>query len=270
MEIRTMINSAFSGVIGRPDLPMWEAPLIGVAAGDDPYYDFLKEHIGPFHWTPAEAFAKKYAPVPAKNLRVISMVFPQGEETVAEQKKQNTFPADYWLVSRGEWEPLMKEFGQALEAGFAQEGIQAVSIDLLPEKLGQTSETLGLASKWSHRHSAYAAGLGTFGLSDGFISRRGKAVRITSLVVAADIAVSLREAEGPYDWCLYYRKGICGACIRRCPARAIGEKGHDKQRCKEYEDKAEREFWPEHIPHGEYIFGCGLCQVKVPCDRQKP
>lgn len=36
---------------------------------------------------------------------------------------------------------------------------------------------IGIASRWSERHAAYAAGLGTFSLSDGFISSRGIAHR---------------------------------------------------------------------------------------------
>ena len=55
---------------------MFEKPLIGVAAGDDPYYDFLKEHIGEFHWSPAEVFALKYGQgTDPSSLRVICMIF---------------------------------------------------------------------------------------------------------------------------------------------------------------------------------------------------
>lgn len=61
---------------------MFEKPLIGVVAGDDPYYDFLKEHIGEFHWSPAEVFALKYGQgTDPSSLRVICMIFPQTEET---------------------------------------------------------------------------------------------------------------------------------------------------------------------------------------------
>ena len=90
---------------------MWESPIIGVAAGDDPYYDFLKEHIGPFHWTPAEAFAQKYGEVPDPGkLRVISIAFPQTAATKIMQMQAGAFPCDNWLVSRGEWEPLIRSF----------------------------------------------------------------------------------------------------------------------------------------------------------------
>src|SRR5665648_66776 len=99
-------NNSFS-TLGKPDKPMWEAPLIGVAAGDDKYFDFLKEHIGAFHWSPIDAFHLKYGAVPGAvprvapgvahanvpanppgvaatlpaNLRVVSIAFPQTMET---------------------------------------------------------------------------------------------------------------------------------------------------------------------------------------------
>lgn len=66
-EIYEQIYNVFDGLesnsfetLGKPEVCMFEKPLIGVAAGDDPYYDFLKEHIGEFHWSPAEVFALKY------------------------------------------------------------------------------------------------------------------------------------------------------------------------------------------------------------------
>lgn len=255
------------GVLGLPDEPMWEKPLIGVAAGDDPYYAFLKEHIGEFHWSPAEAFALKYGDKPdASKLRVISMVFPQTKATRDMQAKADIFPCDRWVVSRGEWEGLMREFSPQLEQEFEARGMRAASIDCIKEFSRHDSPTLGVASNWSHRHTAYAAGLGTFGLSDGFISEKGKAIRLTSIIVEGDIEVTPRGDRGPYDWCTR-----CGACVHRCPINAISlETGHDKWACFDYEDYAIEHYWPAHIEKGDYIFGCGLCQVKVPCSSKRP
>ena len=131
-------------------------------------------------------------------------------------------------------------------------------------------ENLGIASKWSHRHTAYAAGLGTFGLNDGFISERGIAIRISSIIVEADMDVTPRGDRGPYDWCLYFQNGRCGACIKRCPVDAISKDGHDKQRCLDYEDESVAKYWPPHIDKKNYIFGCGICQSKVPCRDRRP
>lgn len=277
MEIEKIVREVFHslegnhfGTLGEPDLPMWEEPLVGIAAGDDPYFAFLKDHIGDFHWTPEEAFALRHEGGSAEKLRVISMIFPQAPFTREEQRRARKFPGDHWVISRGEWEGLMEEFSGKLVERLEEEGLRAVSIDLLPEWQLETSENLGLASKWSHRHGAFAAGLGTFGLSEGFISEKGKAVRITTTIVEGDLPVTPRGDRGPYDWCLYYAKGICGSCIRRCPTKAITQKGHDKVRCERYEDDIEKRLWPDHLERKGQKFGCGICQVKIPCEDKKP
>lgn len=108
-----------------------------------------------------------------------------------------------------------------------------------------------------------AAGLGTFGLSDGFISEVGKAVRLTSYVVQADLPVTERGDRGPYDWCLYYAKGTCGACMKRCPVGAISKDGHDKNRCASYEDEAIARYG-RHTLSGATIF-LAVVSVRVLC-----
>ena len=86
----------------------------------------------------------------------------------------------------------------------------------------------------------------------------------------ADMDVTPRGDRGPYDWCLYFQNGRCGACIKRCPVDAISKDGHDKQRCFDYEDESVAKYWPSHIDKKNYIFGCGICQSKVPCRDRRP
>ncbi len=257
--------------LGSPALPLWERPLVGIAMGDDSYYDFLKGHIGEFHWSPLEAFQLKYdEPRTKENLRVVSMIFPQTMETKQAQSKEKKCPSKEWIVSRAEWEPFMAEFGSKLTKRLEEQGIRSVSIDLLQELKVQTSNSLGLASNWSHRHIAYFAGLGTFGLSDGLITKRGKAVRLTSLIIEASLTPTVRPYKSHLEWCLYYKDGSCGACIKRCPADAITLQGHDKDKCDAYEKVFYEKHWPAEITKGDYKIGCGLCQAGVPCQNQKP
>ncbi|MBQ0079130.1 MAG: epoxyqueuosine reductase [Eubacterium sp.] len=278
-EIKRLIFDIYQGLelnnfatLGKADAKMYDEPLIGIAAASDSYFEFLKEHIGSFYWSPAEAFALKYGDAPGSDkLCVICMAFPQTEETKNMQNSARLFPSDNWVVSRGEWEPMMREFSGKLESRLEAMGIRSASIDLRPEFHREDSENLGIASLWSHRHTAFAAGLGTFGLSDGFITEKGIAVRFTSIIVEADMDITDRGDRGPYDWCLYYNSGKCGACVARCPVDAISrEHGHDKQICLDYEDEAIAKYWPPHIERGDYIFGCGLCQAKVPCRDKRP
>lgn len=256
--------------LGHPDMRIWERPLVGVAAGDDQYYKFLKTHIGNFHWTPEEAFSLKYGKADAKSLRVISIIFPHSDETKKLQSGQHKLPCDRWVVSRGEWEIFIKEFASKMEDQLASGGIRSVFPEFLEEMSLVDSPIWGKSSKWSHRHSAFAAGMGTFGLSDGFISERGMAIRLTSIIVEADLEVTPRGDKGHYDWCLYFKSGICGACIRRCPKRAISEKGHNKKVCSSYLEECYSQISGKLDVSNYKEVGCGLCQTKVPCMDKRP
>jgi epoxyqueuosine reductase QueG len=164
----------------------------------------------------------------------------------------------------------MKEFSGKLVKRLFDMDIRSVSIDLQPEFSTARSETLGIASKWSHRHSAYLAGLGTFGLSDGLITEKGKAIRITSLIIEAPLTPTIRSYTSHNEWCLYYKNGSCGACMKRCPVNAITLERHDKDVCLAYEDFFAENYWPKDVDRGDYILGCGLCQVGIPCQNKKP
>lgn len=277
-EMKQIISDVYDSLeknnfktLNRPEVPMYDRPLTGVAAGNDAYYDFLKEHIGAFHWNPSEVFQLKYpGPVDQEKLKVVSIVFPQSMEAKIAQSREQKCPAREWIVSRGEWEPLMKEFSGKLVEKLESMGIRSVSIDLQPEFSTMQSETLGLSSKWSHRHSAYLAGLGTFGLSEGLITEKGKAVRITSLIIEADLTPSDKPYSSYNEWCLYFRDGSCGICMKRCPVGAITDAGHDKTACEDYEEYFAAHYWPEDIERGDYILGCGLCQAGTPCQNKRP
>jgi epoxyqueuosine reductase QueG len=170
--------------------------------------------------------------------------------------------------------------GQALIDGLAQhlvgllEGLGRTAV--APDKtewFKMVDLKDGLASTWSQRHVAYAAGLGSFGLSDGFITRRGMAVRCGSLVADLAFPPSPTRFTAPYANCLHHQGKPCMRCARRCPVGAITEKGHDKRSCLEYLFVGQRaalaELGRETGYIGDYL-GCGLCQTGVPCEHAIP
>ena len=107
---------------------------------------------------------------------------------------------------------------------------------------------------------------GFIGLSDGLITAAGKGHRVGSVVVDRALESPQRTDE-PYRDCLSHQELGCRTCIKRCPADAISEAGHDKARC--------MEFVMKQIPvvkeeYGIDIYGCGLCQTGVPCAEGVP
>ena len=139
---------------------------------------------------------------------------------------------------------------------------------LSPRWERKTSERHGYASMWSERHAAYAAGLGTFGLSDGLITPLGKAMRTGSVVARIHVPPTPRPYTEHHAYCLHFTHGTCGRCIDRCPAGAITKEGHDKVRCKTYL-RGEVKTYIE-TTYGFEGKGCGLCQTKVPCESGIP
>lgn len=259
----------FFQALNLPEEIMWQPPMIGYAAGDDPLFTFLREDIGDFYWLPSDVYKKSQPsqelPLQEEALTVVSIGFSQTAATKKEQMAVKEIPCDRWLVTRGEWEAFINDFCRRLVVSLADGGVQAAAVDLLPELKRQDSRRYGLASNWSHRHTAYVAGLGTFGLSEGLITRQGKAMRFTSLVVRGTLAADERKYAGYQDWCAYYARGTCGVCMQRCPANAITPEGHNKQWCSDYLNRLKKELGPSLLTQSHYVAGCGLCQTKVPC-----
>ena len=248
----------------------WDEPLLACSRGDDPFYDRIKADLGDFYWTPADAFRLAYPaePAAADELTVITWVLPQTAATKQEQRRETTLPGRRWSRSRFYGEQFNCELRLHLAGRLTEAGIAAVAPERLPEFGYRRSKTFGLASNWSERHAAFIAGLGTFGLSDGLITPRGKAVRIGSVVARLNLPATPRPYPSHQQWCLWYAKGTCGVCIKRCPADAIGSEGHDKDRCHDY-------IRAVTAPHARQHYGveatpCGLCQVAVPCESRNP
>jgi epoxyqueuosine reductase QueG len=123
-------------------------------------------------------------------------------------------------------------------------------------------------SNWSERHAAHAAGLGTFGLSDGLITPRGKAMRTGSVVARISIPPTARPYQDHHAYCLHFSHGTCGKCMARCPVNAISRDGHDKKRCQRYTEGKVPEFTKNK--YNIEVSVCGLCQVDIPCMHHIP
>ncbi|WP_205749254.1 epoxyqueuosine reductase [Desulfopila sp. IMCC35008] len=254
------------------DLFAFGEPLVGFAAGNDPLFAFLQEDIGPdFYWTPEIAYriAFPLEELSADDLSVITWVLPQTENTRMAHGRMHEMPSIEWSKARHYGEQVNMNLRRYVVEMMAIDGYHACSPMLMPEWSRETSARYGYASSWSERHTAYVCGLGTFGLSDGLITRAGKAIRVGSAVVRRKLSPSPREYTHHMAWCMRFAGRECMACIRRCPIGAISECGHDKVRCKEYIRNVTAEYVEQH-QLGFTVNSCGLCQTRVPCEEGIP
>ena len=247
----------------------WDSPLIGYANGADPIFKQYKDVVGPFHWTPLEAFQQGFPdqPFSADNLTVISWILPQTEATKQDNRLQTKYPAERWARSRIFGEQFNHKLRKHTADTLTTAGYPAVAPMELPAWSVKDSKLFVWASVWSERHAAYAAGLGTFGLCDGLITPKGKAMRAGSVVVKLSLPTTPRPYTDHHAYCSFYANGTCGECIQRCPADALSTSGHDKRKCSDHL-KVTRRYVTEN--YGFEGYGCGLCQTGVPCESGIP
>jgi epoxyqueuosine reductase QueG len=178
------------------------------------------------------------------------------------------YPSREWAQTRNYGEKFNVVLRHHIVYYLTSKGYHAVAPQLLPEWKKFDKTPVGIASSWSERHAAYAAGLGTFSLNDALITPKGIAHRLGSVITDVAIAPSQQIYLDYRANCLFYREKSCGLCISRCPAGALSASGHDKVKCFEHVYGTV----PAAVAQSYQVLetGCGLCQTGVPCEWQIP
>ncbi|MCD8053112.1 MAG: 4Fe-4S binding protein [Lachnospiraceae bacterium] len=259
----------------RPELagvPFFERPLLGVADAEDSLFQDMKRPgvIGPHYLLPGEW-------LPGART-VISLFFPFTEAVRESNRRNREHASALWQHARIDGELALVAFKRRLAARLIAEGYEA----LVPSDDVRYQVTEPVSSNWSERHAAFIAGLGTFGMSRGLITKRGMAGRFASVITTAVFSATKRPYTEVYEYCTR-----CGACARRCPAEAIHperpmNEAKDqvecgayldilKQKTKRGEDTRPPEEQDGYRPaYTRDYFGCGKCQVGVPCEAGRP
>ena len=126
-------------------------------------------------------------------------------------------------------------------------------------------KSLSFTSNWSERHvaSCSSCGPGTFSLSKGLITERGVSGRFGSVVTDAPLPVTKRRYTGlPCEATARCCRSLCAQLSGAAQAISLE---HGKSRssvCCSYFDTLRERYAPR--------FGCGKCQVNVPCERRIP
>ena len=269
--IRGMIEAfvAASPANRFPDgeTPFFAAPLVGFAAASDPLFRSYKAIIGEFHQTPEEVLAGTYG-AETQASTVICWVLPISRTTRESNRQEKRFPSREWAVTRDRGEVCNTALRRHVVEWLLARGHRAVAPQLAAGWQQLVDPEKGIASNWSERHAAYAAGLGSFSLNDGLITERGIAHRIGSVITDLPLIPTPRLPGDHRQHCLWYRERTCGLCVGRCPVGAITFDGHDKEKCRDYVYGAV----PEAVGglYGVAQAGCGLCQTRVPCEAMVP
>ena len=254
LTLNSPVNRVSSDVAISPayaGMRIFDQPIFAFGCPDDEIFIKFKspEIIGEHHLTPGQLLPG------AKT--VISFFLPFTERIKAANSKNFDWPADEWLHGRIEGQLFVKELLVQLQKLLTVAGYESL-VPLLDHRFISYSNEGTYSSNWSERHIAFACGLGTFGLSKGLITEKGTCGRFGSVLTALDLPKDGRRYQDPYEYC-----SMCGECASKCPAGAISlEDGKDHELCSIFLDKT----MAKHSPR----YGCGKCQVSVPCELRIP
>jgi epoxyqueuosine reductase QueG len=234
---------------------IYDAPIFAFGSADDIMFEDLKKPaaIGghftlPKEWLPGAR-------------TVISFFLPFSETVRKGNRRDMSWPSSEWLHGRVEGQAMLNTLCEHLSSELTDAGYRSI-VPAMDERFwsntGSAKREKKFTSNWSERHVAFVCGLGTFGLSKGLITEKGVAGRFGSIVTELEIEPSIRNYEGIYEYC-----SMCGKCANNCPAVAISlETGKDHPMCSAFLDITSEKFKPR--------YGCGKCQVAVPCESRIP
>ena len=236
-------------------LQIFDRPIFRFGAADDELFMTLKntpqaigEHFkAPLEWLPT-----------AKT--VISFFFPFSETVRKSNRIDENWPSEEWQHGRYEGQMMILDFTKQLVEKLQRKGYKTVAPSLSAKfwSVEKLKDGKAFTSNWSERHVAYVCGLGTFGLSKGLITEKGVAGRFGSVITELCVSPSERKYSDIYENC-----SMCGACVKKCPVKAISlEHGKNHDICCDYMNVIREKFKPRQ--------GCGKCQVKVPCEFKIP
>lgn len=232
---------------------IYDAPLFAVGDATSAIFTSFKEpnvvhpdYMLPTDWLPGAR-------------SVISFFVPYTKRVKDANAASRKRPADEWLHARAEGHEMLVKLCGFVREWFMEKGHVAV----VPMRDPRYHMLAEFASIWSERHTGYACGLGTFGLSKGLITAKGVAGRIGSVITTCVLPTTERPYKEIYDYCT-----MCGKCAHHCPVKCIdAARGpHFAKKhvpCSDFLDDIEN--LPRRGKSQKPRYGCGKCQVEVPC-----
>ncbi len=226
----------------------WGVPLVKFAKAADPIFLQLKTAVSPTHVVPQDLLV---------NARTVVSFFLPFPKSVSFTNTKDHLSSPEWAVSYIETNELIKQLSYHLREVYTGVGEKVVTIPATHNWIEDK-----LISNWSHRHVAFIAGLGRFGVNNMLITEQGCCGRVGSLITSARIEPDLRPEE---EYCLYRYDGSCKKCVGKCINEALFKDSFDRFKCYDQVLKNVE----EHKAIG-YADVCGKCLAAVPCSHTNP
>jgi epoxyqueuosine reductase QueG len=228
---------------------MWREPVVGFASASDPLFLKLRDLISG-HSLPEDIL---------ENAKSVIAYFVPFQKEVVVSNVDGEWSSEEWARAYVETNKLIQELNRALSQFIEAQGYR---VAVIPPTHNFDEERL--VSKWSHKHVAYIAGIGKFGIHRMLITEKGCCGRLGSVITDLPLNTPSWNSRSK-EYCLAKRGVKCLKCVERCKFGALTKKSIDRKRCyKICLLNAER--------HSKIGFAdvCGKCACGVPCSFSIP
>lgn len=243
------ISSTVSRLAAAQNQNLWRTPLLGIASASDSLFEKLSQAIDPTHAMPEDLLPGAQS--------VLVFFLPFEERLGKENDSAGFHAARSWAQAYVTTNELIKEICERLKVFIETSGYSAC-VTPATHNFDETK----LISRWSHKHLAYIAGLGTFGHHRLLITPSGCCGRLGSLVTTMPIPPTPRPEK---EFCLVKTGYECLACVAKCTYEALSETAFDRHRC--YKQLLVNDAYHGDLP---LVDVCGKCACEVPCSYCAP
>ncbi len=237
----------------------WGKPIVGYGDVNHDYIKNIRKYAYEKHLMPQDVL---------KDSTIILAYFIPFIKDIANSNIGGEIASETWTLAYEETNEMFVKLNKYIIHKIQDMGYKASVCDVA----GDFEQDV-LKSKWSHRHMARAAGLGTFGVNNMLITKKGCCGRYYTIVTNLPVEPDEFIQE---EYCLYKKDKSCLACVKNCPSGALTNTNYDRFKC--YEtcmksfDKFESMYGNKQKQNGKPRGGsevCGKCVVNLPCSFKK-
>jgi epoxyqueuosine reductase QueG len=231
-------------------LKLWKKPLVEIISAKDERLKLLKKAVSVKHFMPCDILPD------AKS--IISFFIPF-QENVIRSNIKGKMASKEWAIAYIKTNDLIKVINDDIETLMEQNGYKTGKIPAT-----HNFDVEKLISNWSHRHIAYIAGIGTFGINNMLITKNGCCGRFGSIIINYELN-EYKQTNEVKEKCLNKINGSCGICQKKCIVNAYENNNYDRHKC--YKQCLENVEFHKNMGYADI---CGKCLVGLPCSTKEP
>ena len=248
--IETINSTIIDYGINNQSSYFWKDPIIEIISANDNKLNILKKVISVEHFMPNDILPD------AKS--IISFFIPF-QDSIVKNNIEGIMASKEWAMAYIKTNDLIRIINENIEKLMTKKGYKTGKIPAT-----HNFDKDKLISNWSHRHIAYIAGIGTFGINNMLITKNGCCGRFGSIVINYEFNEYRQDIEIK-EKCINKVNGSCGICINKCIVNAYENNKFNRHKC--YKQCLENDEF--HKTNGNASV-CGKCIVGLPCSVKEP